>query len=87
MEHNEILAKWAQKGAALGDCGRMCTDCAFKLGTEANSDSFVTDTLVFWQLDTEKPFYCHHAPGIVNLERVCAGHLYAKQYLKSLEKK
>lgn len=82
METSELLANAAQSGAALGiDCGKMCNDCAFKVGTEANNDGIATEG-AFGCIMSDGDFYCH-TPEFQKGEKVCAGFLYAKKYFIS----
>lgn len=89
MQPNEIAAMWAQKGAAIGDCGRMCNDCAFKVGTEANRDLFLIDNVVHGVIeDPNGMFYCHsNLPDGVILKKdiPCVGFLYAKKYFEKID--
>lgn len=59
MEPKDIIVKWAQKGAELGGCGRMCDGCAFKKGTEANSDEVTTGRAAEILAYEQGVFYCH----------------------------
>jgi hypothetical protein len=90
MEPAKIIAEWAKKGAAKGDCGRMCSDCAFRSGTEANRNEYLIENIVYGVMQDEKAtFYCHHLlpEGIlIDKTKVCAGFQYARQYFKVLEK-
>lgn len=87
MLTSKIVAEWAKEGAKLGDCGRMCNDCAFKAGTNANTDPETIENFVYW-FDLSNPdakFYCHHdlPEGVlIDKSKVCAGFLYVQQYFK-----
>lgn len=88
MSISNKVAEWAKKGAQLGDCGRMCNDCAFKKGTDANQDQATIENFTYW-FDLTSPdakFYCHHnlPEGVlIDKSKVCAGFLYVQQYFKN----
>ena len=77
-----ILATWAQRGAASGiDCGKMCNDCAFKAGSDANNDDAATESAL-QSLQWDGHFNCHTS-NFENAGVSCAGFLYAKHYVLS----
>jgi hypothetical protein len=82
MEDKVWLSESARKGAAMGVIPgvKMCSECAFKPGTEANNCEITNDRAVqclMWD-DT---FCCHDEQGEPN--GVCAGYLYAKQFFEN----
>lgn len=91
MLTSDAMAEWAKKGAKLGDCGRMCDDCAFKKGTSANMDPGTVENFMLW-FDLTNPdakFYCHtNLPEgvLIDKTKVCAGFLYVRQYFEQLKK-
>lgn len=81
----DLLADAARKGAALGDCGRMCHDCAFHpkdddVNMYAYAVQAAADSLAHYG-----QFNCHTAE-YTDAGVVCKGFLYAKQYFDHLEK-
>lgn len=73
------IADYARKGAKLGDCGKMCIDCAFKHpqpGTEAyyRAVDGAVKVLMMGGL-----FHCH-TEDHEDAGRPCSGWLYAKLY-------
>ena len=80
MEESLLLTEAARKGAMKGNCGRMCNDCAFRTGSDANNDL----NAVYAALDSlmrEAEFHCH-TPDFKDTGRMCAGFLYAKLHLQ-----
>lgn len=88
---SDKVAAWAKEGAKLGDCGRMCNDCAFKKGTDANRDQGTIENFTYW-FDLTSPtaqFYCHHnlPEGVlIDKTKICSGFLYVKQYFENQKK-
>jgi hypothetical protein len=85
MSLKELIANAALKGAGMKhqeSFGRMCDDCAFKKGTEANNDEIAVqdaaDCLAF-----TGTFNCHTG-GLEDAGRPCSGFLYARQYTDSI---
>lgn len=78
----EHIAQWAKDGAAHGDCGRMCNDCAFKKGTDANNDPYVASAALECVVYEMGKFVCHHEDNgkFIRLDIPCAGFKYAQQY-------
>jgi hypothetical protein len=86
MNLPEKLSEWARKGAQLGtDHGRMCSECAFRAGADANNEPHNVDaamTALAW----EATFNCH-PPGTTGDAGIpCSGFLYAKAHLDSIQK-
>lgn len=77
------ISETAKKGAAMGAGGKMCNDCAFKKGSEANNDEDAVEAAVHCILHGAQ-FNCHTIPG-VDAGRKCAGFEYAMKYLDSIE--
>ena len=82
----DMIAGWAQDGAALGvDHGRMCDECAFRKGsvaqTEEHTVSAAADCIAFYG-----KFNCHEN-GFEDAGRPCAGFLYAQEFRDHQEKK
>lgn len=79
-----LLADWAKKGAAIQPL-RMCKDCAFKKGTDANSNveagTDAADCLVY----RSGIFHCHLHGESPEDNPVCQGFLMAKSYLVTKE--
>ncbi len=81
---SKLLSDSAIKGAKLGNIGKMCRDCAFKKGSDANTNDHMAVELAAGCLCTGKMFNCHTA-DFKNADKPCIGYLYAKQYFDSLE--
>lgn len=83
LKENEVIAELARKGATLGDCGKMCKSCAFRLNSDANVEphnvSAAFGTVVYGGI-----FNCHKEKG-VDKNEPCAGFLYAKKWFERLE--
>lgn len=73
-----------RKGVKYGDCGRMCDDCAFKLGSDANNDEAAL-VAIETQLLSGGGFNCH-TPEFTDAGRPCVGYLYAMQHFDYLDK-
>jgi hypothetical protein len=86
MTAADIIATFARLGAELGDCGRMCDECAFKKGALANNDELTTQTCADILAYERGTFYCHKNDNgvLVDTTKPCAGFLYAEQFLKSI---
>lgn len=82
MINATILSDAAKKGAKIGNCGRMCNDCAFKSGTDANNDVAAVEAAIY-ALCGGAIFHCHN-PDFTDAGTVCAGYKYALQYFDSL---
>lgn len=79
----ETIASWAQKGAATGiDCGKMCNECAFRIGSVAQQEPHNVDTAA-QSLAWEGQFNCHKN-GFEDAGKPCVGFLYAKAYFDGL---
>lgn len=88
MPLNELIATAAQRGAAINPChGKMCNDCAFKPGTDANNDDAAVNAAMDCLVGFGK-FNCHKEQGaeLVDAGKPCAGFLYAKQYYEKMDK-
>lgn len=84
----DLLARWAQAGAKFGDCGKMCSECAFKQGGIANSEPHNVEAALQC-LAGMGSFNCHtdSGNGLQDAGKPCVGFLYANQYWTSREKK
>lgn len=89
VKDSDMISEWAQKGAAFGDCGRMCNDCAFKKGTEANNEEYTTAMAAQAVAFEMSKFVCHKEDKgkLMRLDIPCVGFLYAKQYFENRFKK
>lgn len=80
MPLNELLARAAIRGAQIKQIpeAKMCSDCAFKKGTDANNDQdavqAAADCLVF-----SGKFNCHKK-DFQNAEKPCAGFLMQNNF-------
>lgn len=86
---NEIASDWAQKGAkeSKGAHGRMCDQCAFRKGSEANNEEHNVGKALTC-LTGEGKFNCHDhdATGkLIDAGRPCAGFLYAQHHITKIE--
>lgn len=81
INDSDLIVKWAIEGAKHGDCGRMCSDCAFKKGTEANADEYVAAMAAQCVAYDMAKFNCH-TTDLKFIDKPCAGYLYAKQYFE-----
>lgn len=79
---NILLADYAQKGAKLCDCGKMCNECAFKLNSPANLEEHNVDGAMS-ALAYEGVFNCH-INDYEDAGEPCRGFLYAKQYFNNI---
>lgn len=78
------LADLAQKGALLGDCGKMCNDCAFKYNQPHDTDYLESVDGAALMLAFEGKFHCH-TDEHKDAGRPCVGFLYAKQFMNSID--
>jgi hypothetical protein len=83
MELKSFLAGIAIKGAAHGGKWKMCRDCAFKAGTEANEDYEATQAAM-QALVSGASFNCH-TNSFQDAGCACAGYLYALQYFSAID--
>lgn len=82
-----LLVEVARKGAQLGSCGRMCSDCAFRIGHQLTEEKLEGLNNAAYALATYGRFICHtREDPVTNKFPTCAGFLYAKQYFDNLEK-
>lgn len=81
---NEIMAVWARAGAALfPGLGKMCKDCAFRAGSDANNDEAAVEAAESC-LIADGAFNCHTGE-FKDAGRPCAGFIYASKYLTTPE--
>lgn len=77
----ETFAKYASEGAKIKRHGRMCNDCAFRKGSEANTEPEtimkVEHALIYGMAE----FNCH-TEHKQDAGKPCAGFLHAKEYFK-----
>jgi len=78
---SEVIAMMAKKGAALGSCGKMCNECAFKLGSAANVEDHNAAAAIDALSNEGAVFNCHPQGGYGNAGKTCVGFLYASQFL------
>ena len=78
------ISEHAQKGAMLGNCGKMCSDCAFKF-EQPHDVSYLksVDDAVLMLMQDGK-FHCH-SENHEDAGTPCIGFQYAQQYFKSIE--
>lgn len=89
MPLNEIIATAARKGAEINPChGKMCNDCAFKIGTDANNEEHTVCVAMDCLVGSGVKFHCHRAENgdLVDAGRPCAGFLYAKIYYDKMDR-
>lgn len=72
------LAEMARKDAALGDCGKMCHDCAFKHPQPPTQDYYNAIDGAVKVLLMGGHFNCH-TEDHEDAGRACVGMLYATQ--------
>ena len=85
----EKLTAWLvdlmRAGAGMGaNCGRLCTDCAFKKPLDPTQGDQITPLDVAEQLAWSGRLNCH-TPDHKDARKPCAGFEYAKRYLEHLE--
>lgn len=80
----EWLADLARKGAQLGNCGKMCSGCAFNPNQVHDEDYLLAAEDAAFQLAWEGEFHCH-TEDHKDAGTPCVGFAYARQYLRSLE--
>lgn len=87
LNDNQFIAELAKKGVKLGDCGRMCSECAFKENSAANLEENNVEKAVglleqiAYNENQNVQFNCHEPGTYINANVPCKGFLYAKQYL------
>lgn len=83
----EQIASLARKGAALPgpDCGKMCSDCAFKHPQEGTQDYYNAVDGAVQILCMGGRFNCH-TEDHQDAGRLCAGMEYAKRYTDKEDK-
>lgn len=79
------IAEMARKGAPMGDCGKMCSDCAFKHPQPPTPDYYAAVDGAVQVLMMGGRFNCH-TDDHEDAGRLCAGMLYAKQYTDQEDK-
>jgi len=70
-------AKIAKEKGILGQCGKMCDTCAFKLDQKHNLDYLFAADQAAFQLMSEGEFYCH-THDFKCADKPCAGFTLAK---------
>ncbi len=78
------IADLARKGAKLGDCGRLCSDCAFKHPQPPTQDYYNAVDGAVKVILMGGVFNCH-TEDHEDAGRLCVGMLYTNQYLKTQE--
>lgn len=76
-----VFAEYASKGAKIKRHGRMCNDCAFRKGSEANTEAetlIKVETALIYEM---AEFNCH-TEHKGDAGKPCIGFLHAKEYLK-----
>lgn len=81
----EILAAMAQKGATMGNCGKMCTDCAFRLQPDINHYAKTCEEALDLLATGQGRLNCH-TPDYEDAGTPCVGFMYAKQYCDALDR-
>lgn len=82
----EMIAGWAREGAKTGiDCGKMCSECAFRPGSVAQSEPHNVDAAAM-ALAYNGTFNCHKN-GFEDAGKPCAGFLYARLHEAEREKR
>lgn len=77
------IASLALKGAKLGNIGKMCGTCAFKLDSDANLEPHNVESA--WEcLAYGGQFNCHKEIG-VDKGCECVGFKYAKAFFETIE--
>ena len=85
----KFISSVARKGAEIENCGKMCNECAFREGSEANKEIW-TIAKAEHALLNELPFNCHiHNPDgtFSDAGKECTGMKYARKYFANLEEK
>lgn len=85
LSRADQLVELAKHGAAYGNCGRMCSECAFKDGALGNNEEWNVEA-AHTSLMTEAKFNCHLTDQNGHTENSgtpCVGFLYAKQYFSN----
>lgn len=75
------FADYANKGAAIKRHGRMCEDCAFKKGSESNTDPETLMKIEYCLIYEMAEFNCH-TDHKGDAGTPCIGFLHAKEYFK-----
>ncbi len=83
MELSEIMARAAQKGAAIKSMGPMCHDCAFRRQPDKNGYQEAVINAAGCLL-TNDTFRCHTAE-YGDAGTPCIGFQYAKAYFEKLD--
>lgn len=78
------IAELARNGAQLGNCGKMCSDCAFKHPQPLTQDYLNAVDGSVRILLMAGVFNCH-TEDHEDAGRKCAGMEYANQYLETQE--
>lgn len=88
MPLNELISEAAKKGAMINPClGKMCTDCAFKKGTDANNDEDAVNAAMECIAGNDIKFHCHTMKdGKLVDNGPCAGYLFAKIYFDKMDR-
>lgn len=76
------IASLARKGALLGDCGKMCTDCAFKYPQPLTQEYFDAVDGALKVILMGGIFNCH-TDNHEDAGHICAGMAYANQYIET----
>lgn len=80
-----IISKWAKLGADKNN--KMCSTCAFKLGSDANLEELTVSNALHsvesTLLGKEIQFNCHPKTGYGNTGRVCGGYKNALRFFKN----
>lgn len=80
----KIISEHARKGALKGvDCGKMCSDCAFKYNQPKTVDYYEAVDGAVLMLMSEGKFHCHTQEH-EDAGKSCAGFAYAQLHFKDL---
>lgn len=88
MQAGKIISQWAQDGAKkVGSIhGYMCKDCAFRAGSDANTnDPVAVETAMECVGYEQNKFGCHTTDengNHIGSGKLCAGYLYALEKFK-----
>jgi hypothetical protein len=81
----KIISDHAIKGAAKGiDCGKMCSDCAFKYNQAKTPDYYEAVDGAVLMLMQDGKFHCHTKEH-EDAGKHCAGFEYAKLHFNDLK--
>lgn len=80
----EILAEMARKGAQMGNCGKMCVDCAFTIQPDINNYAETCENALEMLAAGRGTMNCH-TDTYGDAGTPCIGFQYAKRYVDHLD--